>query len=128
MQLSDLHTEVYADTSTVVQATPQQFSRAEWLEAFVYGEGEIPDAFFIAVRGDEFAGFGNLFAGAAERGLETGTFGTKRAYRHHHREIMLAIKAQEIASAKAHGYRTIRAEIDAENSWILQICAELPFV
>ena len=60
--------------------------------------------------------------------LETGTFGTKRSYRHHHWEIMLAIKAREIAYAKTHGHKTIRAEIDAENPWILQICAELPFV
>lgn len=127
-QLYDLHTEVYADTSTVVPATPERFSRMEWLETFIYSKDVISDAFFIAVKGDEFAGFGNLFVGAAEGELETGTFGTKRAYRHHHREIMLAIKAQEIAYAKRHGYRTIRAEIDAENPWILQICAELPFV
>lgn len=41
---------------------------------------------------------------------------------------MLAPKVREAAYAKAHGYKTIRAEIDAENPWILQVCAELPFV
>ncbi len=60
--------------------------------------------------------------------LGTATFGTKRTHRHHHREIMLALKVREVAYAKAHGYKTIRAEIDAENPWILQVCAELPFV
>lgn len=71
----------------------------------------IPDAFFIDVKGRVLA-----------------AFGTKRVHRQHHREIMLAIKAREVAYTKEHGYRTIRAEIDAENPWTMQICAELPFV
>jgi L-amino acid N-acyltransferase YncA len=41
---------------------------------------------------------------------------------------MLAVKAREIAYAKEHGYRTIRAEIDADNPWTLHLCAELPFI
>ena len=127
-QLYDLHTEVYADTSTVVPATPEQLGKKEWLEAFVYSDDVIPEAFFIAARGGKFAAFGNLFRGEVEGDLATGTFGTRRAYRHHHREIMLAIKAHEIGYAKTHGYKKIRAEIDAENPWILYVCAELPFV
>ncbi len=127
-KLYNLHTEIYADTSTVVPATPGQFSRREWFEATLLSDEVISEACFIAVKGGEFVGFGGLFRDDVAGELETGTFGTPRAYRHHHREIMLAIKAREIAYARAHGYRTIRAEIDAENPWILQICAELPFV
>lgn len=127
-KLYNLHCEVYADTSTVVPATPERFSQAGWLAAAVKDDAVIPEAFFIALKDDEFIGFGNLFRGELEGELETGTFGTRRSYRHHHREIMLTIKAREIAYAQAHGYKTIRAEIDAENPWILQICAELPFV
>ncbi len=123
-----LHTEVYSDTSTVVPVTPERFSRAEWLRATVKADAVIPEAFLIALKGGEFVGFGNLFEGEVGGELETGTFGTARSYRHHHREIMLTIKAQEIAYAKRHGYKTVRAEIDADNPWILQICAELPFV
>jgi hypothetical protein len=84
-QLYDLHTEVYTDTSTAVQATPEQFPRAEWLGTFVYSDSMIAEAFFIAVKGDAFVGFGNLFRGEAAGELETGTFGTKRSHRHHHR-------------------------------------------
>ena len=127
-ELYALYVEVYRDTSTVVPATPERFSRAEWLKATVGDDAVIPEAFFIAVKDGEFVGFGNLFRGDEIGELETGTFGTKRSHRHHHREIMLAIKAREIAYAKTHGHKTIRAEIDAENPWILQICAELPFV
>ena len=127
-ELYTLHAEVYRDTSTVVPATPEQLSQSEWLGTTVKADAVIPEAFFIAVKDGEFVGFGNLFRGDEIGELETGTFGTKRSYRHHHREIMLAIKAREIAYAKTHGYKTIRAEIDAENPWILQICAELPFM
>lgn len=116
------------DTSTALPATPEHFSRREWLEATLLSDEAIAEACFIAVKKGEFVGSGNLFRGDVAGELETSTFGTTRAYRHHHREIMLAIKAQEIAYARAHGYGTIRAEIDAENPWILQICAELPFV
>ncbi len=132
-QLQALFNEVYADTSTVVPATPERFGIAAWWADVIEDEDLIPEAFFIALNGDEMVGFGNLmhsYLVPGSRGTElgTGTFGTLRSYRHHHREIMLAIKAREIAYARAHGYRTIRAEIDAENPWILQICAELPFV
>lgn len=127
-KLYALHCEVYTDTSTVVPATPEQFSQAEWLKETVRNDAVIPEAFFIALKDDGFVGFGNLFQGEVEDELETGTFGTRRTHRHHHREIMLALKAREVAYAKERGYATIRAEIDAENPWILHVCAELPFV
>ena len=131
-QLHALFNEVYADTSTVVPATPGRFSLGAWWTDVIEGEDIIPEAFFIALSGDEMVGFGNLMHGYlvpdSKTELGTATFGTKRSHRHHHREIMLALKAREVAYAKAHGYTTIRAEIDAENPWILQVCAELPFV
>ncbi len=130
-KLHALFNEVYADTSTVVPATPERFSLGAWWTDVIEDEDIIPEAFFIALRGDEMVGFGNLmhsYLVLEETELSTATFGTKRSHRHHHREIMMALKAREIAYAKAHGYATIRAEIDAENPWILQVCAELPFV
>ena len=132
-QLHALFNEVYADTSTVVPATPERFSLEAWWTDVIEDEDIIPEAFFIALEGGEMVGLGNLMHGYLVPGsrnteLGTGTFGTKRTHRHHHREIMLALKAREIAYAKKNGYKTIRAEIDAENPWILQVCAEPPFV
>lgn len=132
-QLHDLFNEVYADTSTVVPATPERFSLEAWWADVIDDEDIIPEAFFIALDGYELVGFANLmhsYLVPEAKGVELGTatFGTRRSHRHHHREIMLALKRQEIAYAQAHGYQAIRAEIDAENPWILQICAELPFV
>lgn len=119
--------EVYADTSTVVPATPETYTPAEWWEDFIGDEAAVPGAFFVALKGDDMAGFGTLYRGERAGELETGIFGTARRYRHHHRDLMLAVKAGEIAYAKAHGYRTVRAEIDADNPLVLQVCAELPF-
>ncbi len=86
-------------------------------------EDIIPEAFFIAFEDSEMVGFANLMHSYlvpdVKTELGTATFGTKRSHRHHHRENMLALKVREVAYAKAHGYKTIRAEIDAENPWIL---------
>ncbi len=116
-----LFSEVYADTATVVPATPEAFSPDEWWSDLVEDEAVIPEAFFVALRGDDMAGFGTLYRGEREGELETGIFGTARLHRHHHRDLMLAVKAREIAYAKLHGYRAIRAEIDADNPLVLQI-------
>ena len=131
-KLHVLFNEVYADTSTVVPATPERFSVGAWWADVIEDEDIIPEAFFIALSGNEMVGFANLMHSYlvpdSKTELGTATFGTRRSHRHHHREIMLALKAREITYARAHGYATIRAEIDAENPWILQVCAELPFV
>lgn len=131
--LQHLFGEVYADTSTVVPATPERFPLDRWWKDVMEDDDIIPEAFFIAFLGEEMIGSANLLRGYLypdSRGQELGTatFGTGRGYRHHHREIMLALKCREIAYAKAQGYNRIRAEIDAENPWIVQVCAELPFV
>ena len=126
--LFGLFCEVYADTSTVVPATPQPYSPAGWWEDFILDEAIIPEAFFVALQGNDMAGFGTLYRGEQEGELETGTFGTARRHRNYHRDLMLAVKAHEIDYAQTHGYRTLRAEIDADNPLILQVCAELPFV
>ena len=125
--LLGLFSEVYADTSTVVPATPEMFSPAEWWRDLIADETALLETLFVALKGDDMAGFGTLYRGENEGELETGTFGTARRYRHHHRDLMLAVKAREIAYAQTHGYGTLRAEIDADNPLILQICAELPF-
>ena len=125
-----LHDEVYSEGSGAVPATPHLFSLSEWRED-VLDEDFLPDACFIALRGDEYAAFANLFPAdlvPANRGreLDTATFGTSRAFRHHHRPVMLALWSHLVCYARDHGYETIRAEIDSDYPWILEICAELP--
>ena len=83
------------------------------------------------VRNGEFAAFANLFPAdlmPENRGteLDTATFGTRRAYRHIHEPVMLAIWAHLVRYALAHDCRAIRAEIDSDYPWILEVCAHLP--
>ena len=106
-------------------ATLHKLSRTEWRDSVLDAEDIIPEAFFIATCKDEFIGFSNLFRGARGE-LETGTFGTARAFRPHHVEIMLSLKQREISYAKQHGVQKIRMEIDADDPWTLLVGAELP--
>ena len=121
----DLFDEVYTDTSRVMLATLHNLSRREWRESVLDAEDVIPEAFFIAVYQERFVGFSNLFRGARGE-LETGTFGTARAFRPHHLEIMLSLKQREISYAKQQGIQSIRMEIDADDPWTLLVGAELP--
>ena len=111
----DLFEEVYADTSKVMPATLDKLTLEDWREIVLDAEEVVPEAFFVALHEDSLAGFSNLFENRQTGELETGTFGTARAFRHHHREIMLSLKQREIAYAKQCQIETIRAEIDADD-------------
>ena len=125
-----LHDEVYSEGSGAVPATPHLFSLSEWRED-ILDEDFLPDACFIALRGEEYAAFANLYAAdlvSENRGreLDTANFGTSRTFRHHHRPVMLALWSHLVHYARGHSYETIRAEIDSDYPWILEVCAELP--
>ena len=125
-----LHDEVYSEGSGAIPATPHLWSLDEW-RTDVFDEDFMADACFIAVRNGEFAAFANLYPAdlmPENRGteLDTATFGTSRAYRHLHTSLMLTLWGHLIRYALAHGYRTIRAEIDSDYPWILEVCAHLP--
>ena len=125
-----LHDEVYSEGSGAIPATPHLFSLDEWREE-VLNEDFLPDACFVALQGDEYAAFANLFPAdlvPENRGreLDTANFGTSRVFRHHHRPVMLALWSHLIRYAQDHSYETIRAEIDSDYPWILEVCAELP--
>ncbi len=125
-----LHDEVYSEGSGAVPATPHLYSLDEWREE-VLNEDFLPGACFVALQGDTYAAFANLFPAdlvPENRGreLDTANFGTSRTFRHHHRPVMLALWAHLIRYARAHNCETIRAEIDSDYPWILEVCAELP--
>lgn len=130
MKFRALHDEVYSEGSGAVPATPHLWSLDEW-HADVLGTDFLPDACFIAVRDGEFAAFANLYPAdlmPENRGteLDTATFGTSQAYRHVHTPVTLALWAHLARYAQNNGYRTIRAEIDSDYPWILEICAHFP--
>lgn len=68
----------------------------------------LPDAYFIAKRGDEYVGVSDvsLFE-AMPGGLTQGFTGVKRAYRR--RGLATALKLHGIVYAQSHGYRIIQS-------------------
>jgi len=68
----------------------------------------LPDAYFIAKRGDEYVGVSDvsLFE-AVPGGLTQGFTGVKRGYRR--RGLATALKVHEILYARSHGYQVIRS-------------------
>ena len=125
-----LHDEVYSEGSGAIPATPHLWSLDEW-RAEVFDEEFMPEACFIAVKDGEFAAFANFFPAnlvPENRGteLDTANFGTSRAHRQVHTPVMLTLWSHLIRYALTHDYRTIRAEIDSDYPWILEVCAHLP--
>ncbi len=125
-----LHDEVYSEGSGAVPATPHLWSLDEW-RTDVFDEDFMLEACFVAVKNGEFAAFANLYSADLvpenrETELDTATFGTSRAYCHVHKPVTLALWAHLIRYALAYNYRTIRAEIDSDYPWILEVCAHFP--
>ena len=87
----------------------------------------LPDAYFIAKRGDEYVGVSDvsLFE-AVPGGLTQGFTGVKRDYRR--RELATALKVHEILYARSHGYQIIQSFNKPEQVAIRALNEKLGFV
>ena len=85
----------------------------------------LPDAHFIALKGDEIAGVSQLYGSARAGALQVGLTGVTAAYRR--RGIAFALKLEAIRYAQSRGYRTIRANNHVVNHAMLEINARLGF-
>jgi RNA polymerase sigma factor (sigma-70 family) len=86
----------------------------------------LPDAYFIAKRGDEYVGVSDvsLFE-AVPGGLTQGFTGVKLAYRR--RGLATALKVHEILYARAHGYQVIQSFNKPEQTAIRALNEKLGF-
>jgi GNAT superfamily N-acetyltransferase len=76
----------------------------DWVE-WMKSPSVLPDAYFIAMRGDEYVGMREL-GGYSNDALLGGLLGTIREYRK--RGIGLALQLRGIAYAREHGYKSVK--------------------
>ena len=79
---------------------------AEWLKWGLNDPTILPEAFFIAVRGEEYVGLRELGKDPDNDVLLGGLLGVRRAYRQ--QGIGLAMQLRGIAYARAHGYPQLK--------------------
>ena len=85
----------------------------------------LPDAFLVAVDGNEYIGMTQLWADRASDMLFTGLTGVRQGYRR--QGIALALKVRAIAYAKASGNPTIITDNEMTNRPMLSINERLGF-
>ena len=97
-----------------------------WLEHDMQGPGDRPEATFVAVAGDEVAGYAkfSLSSSAPTRAHHDLT-AVKRAWRG--RGVGRALKAAQIGWAKANGYELLRTTNDERNAPIRRLNAEFGY-
>jgi mycothiol synthase len=102
--------------------TPFELFAAEFFDA----PGFLPEAFFLAKRGDEYVGVSNLERSPDDPALLRQMFtGTLRSVRG--RGIATELKRRTVEYAQSHGYRTIRTGNDSLNHPMWAINAKLGF-
>ena len=85
-----------------------------WLSQDMQGSGDRPDAVFVALAGDEVAGYAKLAMSVREGYVMHDMTGVKRSFRG--RGIASALKRAEIAWAQREGFRTLETFNDELNA------------
>jgi len=98
----------------------------KYVEYAITGPSAIPEAFFVAVKGEEFIGLSHLLSIDKGVSLYQGLTGVKPQYRR--QGIGLAMKIRAIAYARATGHAIIKAENDAKNIPMLAMNERLGYV
>ena len=97
-----------------------------WMEHDMQGPGDRPDATFVAVAGDEVIGYAKFSLSVAQTTTAHHDLtGVKRAWRG--RGVARALKATQIAWAKANGYEELRTRNDERNSPIRHLNEEFGY-
>jgi GNAT superfamily N-acetyltransferase len=98
----------------------------DWLAHDMQGSGDRPDATFVAVANDEVVGYAKFsLTDATPMTAHHDLTGVKRAWRGH--GIARALKATQIAWAKANGYEELRTRNDERNAPIRYLNEEFGY-
>ena len=124
-KLYGLENDIQKDVPSVDRPTPLSFE--VYVERMLKNPNLFPQAWYIALDGDRYAGTSALWKSQANpKELYTGLTGVRREYRR--RGIALALKLKTIAFAKAHGYRVIKTWNESNNRPMLSINEQLGYV
>jgi len=97
-----------------------------WLAHDMQGPGDLPEATFVAVAGDEVVGYAKFSLNTIDT---TSAYhdltAVRRAWRG--RGVARALKATQIAWAKANGYEELRTGNDERNIAMRRLNAELGY-
>ena len=97
-----------------------------WLAHDMQGPGDLPEATFVAVAGDEVVGYAKFSLNTIDK---TSAYhdltAVRRAWRG--RGVARALKATQIAWAKANGYEELRTGTDERNTAMRRLNAELGY-
>ena len=99
---------------------------AHWLRYTIEEPEVCPEAYMVAVHGDEVVGFTEIGKAPSGRPLDAGLAGVRRAYRR--RGVSLALHLDVIAYARAHGHPRIRTSSATENIAMQSVYRRLGFV
>ena len=120
----DVAVEAYADVPGAEREEMEPF--ADWLAHDMRGSGDLPEATFVAVAGDEVVGYAKFSLTAAQ---PTTAFhdmtGVKRAWRG--LGIAGALKRAQIAWAKGRGYDRLVTSNELRNEPIKRLNAALGY-
>lgn len=98
----------------------------DWLAHDMQGSGDRPEATFVALAGDEVVGYAKFSLTAAQpTTAHHDLTGVKRAWRG--RGVARALKATQIAWAKANGYEELRTRNDERNAPIRRLNEEFGY-
>ncbi len=122
-KLHRLITEVQRDVPEPDPATEIPFDL--WRQRFHSSINRLPDAYLVAVDGDQYVGLSYVDRCQAAAYLDTGLTGVLRSHRR--RGIALALKLRVVRYGVDHGYPEIRTWNERNNAGMIGINDQLGF-
>jgi GNAT superfamily N-acetyltransferase len=126
----DCKPKLYETMWEILQDVPMpdpltRFPFDVWEKRIFESPNFLPEAWFVALDGDDYAGLTMLWRSGKPDRVETGLTGVRRPYRR--RGLATALKVRAIAYAREHGYTEIVTD-NEENNPMFQINLQLGFV
>src|SRR5579885_1978311 len=123
-KLADVHYQIYA--SIHPDNPPSAALYEQRFQAFL-GDNVLPEAMYVALRGEEYMAIASLRTSAQSATLEQGLFGVLLACQADGLDLMLALIFLEIEYAKKQHIQRIAAEIDDRDTLGMALLQRLPF-